>query len=105
MQKLVNRLGAGTAAVYVHLYDVYRHQKRRQRHFHAGRYWVRMPYEDFPRMFPCLSADGVSEALGRLEDEGLLMMIHYGELSWYVISRKPIDVSFKKRVILETSAM
>lgn len=105
MQKLVNRLGAGTAAVYVHLYDVYRNQKRRQHHVHAGRYWVRMPYEDFPRMFPYLSADGVSEALGRLEDEGLLMMVHYGELSWYVISRKPIDVSFKKRVILETYAM
>lgn len=52
MPKLVKRLGSSTAAVYVQLYDLYRRQRRRQGHFHAGRYWVRMPYKDFPRMFP-----------------------------------------------------
>lgn len=86
MPKLVDELGQGTADVYVQLYDLYRKQRRRQRHYHAGHYWVRMPYNDFPRMFPCLSADGVSEALGRLEDRGLLRMVHYGSLSWYTIS-------------------
>lgn len=86
MLKLVEGLGFSTAAVYVQLYDLYRKQRRRQRHFHAGHYWVRMPYEDFPRMFPGLSADAVSEALAKLEDEGLLRMVHYGDLSWYVIS-------------------
>ena len=88
MPKLVDRLGCTTAAVYVQLYDLYRKQRRRQHHYHAGRYWVRMPYEDFPRMFPGLSADSVSEALEQLEDEGLLRMVHYGRLRWYVISRK-----------------
>lgn len=90
MRKLSNRLGPGVAAVYVQLYDLYRKQRRRQKHFHAGRYWVRMPYKDFPRMFPYLSEDGVYEALGKLEDEGLIMMVHYGNLSWYVASRKPL---------------
>lgn len=90
MPKLVNRLGFSTAAVYVQLYDLYRKQRRRQHHFHAGRYWVRMPYEDFHRMFPDLLAAIVSKALGKLEDEGLLRMVHYGRLSWYVISRKPL---------------
>lgn len=88
--KLVDRLGFSTAAVYVQLYDLYRKQRRRQKHYHAGRYWVRMPYKDFPRMFPDLSAVVVSHALKKLEDEGLLMMVHYGRLSWYVISRKPL---------------
>lgn len=87
MPKLVDGLGQGTADVYVQLYDLYRKQRRRQHHYHAGHYWVRLPYDDFPRMFPCLSADAVSEALGRLEDRGLLRMVHYGSLSWYAIAR------------------
>lgn len=65
-----------------------RKQRRQQGHYHDNRYWVRMPYEDFPRMFPDLPADVVSEALEQLEDEGLLRMVHHGRLSWYAISRK-----------------
>lgn len=87
MLKLANRLGFVTASVYVELYDFYRKQRKRQRHFHDGRYWVRMPYKDFPRMFPELSEPLVSEALRRLEDKGLLRMVHYGNLSWYAINR------------------
>lgn len=90
MIKLIDKLGYSTTAVYVQLYDHYRKQRRRQGHFHAGRYWVRMPYKDFPRIFPLLSADAVSKAIGKLEDEGLIGMVHYGSLSWYVISRKPL---------------
>nr|UVX39249.1 MAG: Replication initiator protein A (RepA) N-terminus [Bacteriophage sp.] len=96
MPKLVKRFGFSTAAVYVQLYDLYRRQRRRQGHFHAGHYWVRMPYDDFPRMFPDLPAAIVSEALRQLEDEGLLEMVHSGRLSWYVISRKP------RRVVQKT---
>lgn len=87
MSKLIEGLGCTATAVYVQLYDLYRKQRRRQRHYHAGRYWVRMPYEDFPRMFPELPAPIVSKALEKLEDEGLLRMVHYGNLSWYVISQ------------------
>lgn len=87
MPKLVERLGFSTAAVYAQLYDFYRKQRKRQRHFHAGRYWVRMPYDDFPRMFPELSEVIVSKALERLEDKGLLRMVHYGRLSWYAMDR------------------
>lgn len=87
MSELVDRLGFSTAAVYAPLYDLYRKQRRQQRHFHDGRYWVRMPYEDFPRMFPDLPAAIVSKALKKLEDEGLLRMVHYGRLSWYAITR------------------
>lgn len=86
MPELVEGLGFSTAAVYNRLYDLYRKQRKRQRHFHAGRYWVRMPYEDFPRMFPELPEFFVSKALSNLEDKGLLRMVHYGDLSWYVIS-------------------
>lgn len=87
MLKLVDRLGYSAATVYVPLYHYYRRQKRRQNHFHAGRYWVRMPYKDFPRMFPELPEVVVSYALGKLEDEGLLNMVHYGDLSWYTLDR------------------
>lgn len=89
LPKLVARMGYSKAIVYAQLYDLYRKQRRLQGHFHAGRYWVRMPYDDFPRMFPELPADAVSDILGELEDEGRLRMVHYGNLSWYVISRKP----------------
>lgn len=93
MPKLVNRLGFSTAAVYVQLYDYFRKQKRKQGHFHAGRYWVRMPYDDFPRMFPELSETVISKALRKLEEEELLRMVHSGRLSWYVISRRRGGVS------------
>jgi hypothetical protein len=96
MSKLVNRLGFSTAAVYVPLYDLYRRQRRQQHHFHDGCYWVRMPYKDFPRMFPDLPAAIVSKALGKLEDEGLLRMVHYGRLSWYTITR------MRRRVVHKT---
>lgn len=87
MLKLIDMLGCSSAVVYVRLYDHYRRQRKRQGHFHAGRYWVRMPYEDFPRMFPGLSEVIVSEVLEQLEGEGLLRMVHHGRLSWYVINR------------------
>lgn len=87
MRKLAERLGFATAAVYVPLYDLYRKQRKRQGHFHDGRYWVRMPYDDFSRMFPDLPDTIVSKALERLEDKGLLRMVHYGRLSWYTINR------------------
>lgn len=87
MLKLADMLGFSTAAVYVQLYDLYRKQRKLQHHFHDGRYWVRMPYKDFPRMFPELPASTVSEAIGKLEDKGLLRMVHYGNSSWYVITR------------------
>lgn len=87
MSKLADRLGFSAAAVYVPLYAFYRKQRRRQRHFHDGRYWVRMPYKDFPRMFPELPACIVSKALEKLEHEGLLRMVHYGHLSWYTMNR------------------
>lgn len=87
MLKLADRLGFSTASVYAGLYDLYRKQRKRQHHFHDGRYWVRMPYEDFSRMFTELPADVVSEAIGKLEDEGLLSMVHYGSISWYAMNR------------------
>lgn len=96
MPKLVDMLGFSTATVYAPLYDLYRQQRRRQHHFHDGRYWVRMPYEDFPRMFPELPAVIVSKAIGKLEDEGLLRMVHYGRLSWYTITR------IRRRVVKKT---
>lgn len=79
----VDRLGYSKAIVYVRLYGLYRRERRRQRHFHAGRYWIRMPYDDFPRMFPELPATLVSKAIEKLEDEGLLETVHYGPLGWY----------------------
>lgn len=87
MSKLVDRLGFSAATVYVPLYDLYRRQRKKQGHFHAGRYWVRMPYQDFPRMFPELPAVIVSKAIEKLEDKGLLSMVHYGNLSWYAMNR------------------
>lgn len=95
MPELVDRLGFSAAAVYVPLYDLYRKQRRRQGHYHAGCYWVRMPYKDFPRMFPDLPPVIVSKALGKLEDEGLLRMVHYGRLSWYAMIRIPRRVAQK----------
>lgn len=94
--ELVDMLGFSAAAVYISLYDLYRKQRRRQRHYHAGCYWVRMPYKDFPRMFPELPAAIVSKALGKLEEEGLLRMVHCGNLSWYTMTR------MRRRVVQKT---
>lgn len=96
MSELVDSLGFSAAAVYAPLYDLYRKQRRRQHHYHAGCYWVRMPYKDFPRMFPELPAVIVSKALEKLEDEGLLRMVHSGPYSWYAITR------IRRRVVKKT---
>lgn len=96
LSKLVDMLGFSTAAVYASLYDLYRKQRRQQRHFHDGCYWVRMPYKDFPRMFPELPEAIVSKALGKLEDEGLIRMVHHNHLSWYTITR------IRRRVVQKT---
>lgn len=96
ISELVDRLGFSAATVYVSLYDLYRRQRRQQGHYHDGCYWIRMPYEDFPRMFPYLPEAIVSYALRKLEDEGLLRMVHSGRLSWYVIYRK------RQRVVQKT---
>lgn len=96
MPELVESLGFSTAAVYAQLYDHYREQRRRQRHFHDGRYWVRLTPKELSRMFPDLPAVIVSKALGKLEDEGLLRMVHYGHLSWYAITR------IRRRVVQKT---
>lgn len=87
LSKLIEGLGYTAAAVYIQLYDLYREQRRSQHHYHAGRYWVRMPYEDFPQMFQYLSEDAISEALEKLEDKGLLRMVRHGSLSWYTMDR------------------
>lgn len=99
LPKLIKRLGCTSAAVYVQLYDLYRKQRRLQGHYHDGRYWVRMPYEDFPRMFPGLSDEIILEALENLEDEGLLRMVHYGDLSWYTANRKARRRVVQKNVL------
>lgn len=41
----------------------------------------------FPRMSPELPEIIVRDAIGRLEDKGLLRMVHYGRLSRYAIDR------------------
>lgn len=87
VSKLAKKLGYTAAAVYIQLYAHYRKQRKRQGHFHDHRYWVRMPYDDFLRMFPELSECLISEAFERLEDKGLLRMVHYGSLSWYAMDR------------------
>ncbi len=38
MPEPVERLGFSAATVYAPLYDYYRKQRRRQRHYHVGRY-------------------------------------------------------------------
>lgn len=49
--------------------------------------WFGCPYDDFPRMFPELSAATVSQALEKLEDSGLLRMVNRDHLSWYAITK------------------
>lgn len=105
ISKLIEVLGYTATAVYIQLYDLYRKQRKQQGHYHDGRYWVRMPYDDFPRMFPSLSDDTVHETLGKLEDEGLLRMVHYGDLSWYVAIQFKSACRQKKRATLKTYAM
>lgn len=87
MSKLVETLGFATTAVYVQLYGHYRKQGERQKRFHAGRHWVRMPYGDSPRMFPYLSESPVSKALEKLEDKGLPSTVHHDHLSWYAMNQ------------------
>lgn len=94
---LVRKLGLSTAAVYDRLYDLCREQERKTSGYHDGCFWVRIPYKDFPRVFPFLSAGTAAKALRKLRDEGLVMVGHYdesgvhgkrgGPVNWYALTR------------------
>lgn len=93
---LAKRLGVSTAAVYDRLCDLCLERERNAVGYHDGRFWVRIPSKDFPKVFPFLSAGTVSKALRRLRDEDLVMVGHYdrasvyggrhGLVNWYTIT-------------------
>ena len=112
--RLAREFGVATAAVYDRLYELCREKAERHADLHDGRFWVRIPSKDFPRVFPFLSTDTVSKALRRLRDEDLVTVGHYdrpkghdgtgGLANWYAIT-KHVGVSSAERVILKTYAM
>ena len=89
-------LGVSTAAVYERLYDLCQERAERAVDYHDGRFWVRMPHKDFPRIFPYLSGGTVSESLRKLRKTGLVMVGHYdgvggrrrgdGHVNWYAVT-------------------
>ena len=89
-------LGVSTAAVYERLYDLCQERVERTADYHDGRFWVRMPHKDFPRIFPYLSVGTVSEALRKLRKAGLVTVGQYdgadgrcgegGRVNWYTIT-------------------
>lgn len=93
---LAREYGVATAAVYDRLYDLCREKAERNADSHDGFFWVRIPFSDFPRMFPFLAPKTVSRALRRLRDEGLVTVGHYdvtgehggmgGQTNWYTIT-------------------
>lgn len=95
---LARELGLSTAAVYDRLYDLCREKERKTADYHDGYFWVRIPYKDFPRVFPFLSAGTVAKALRKLRDEGLVMVGYYdetgihrkrgGPVNWYALTRR-----------------
>lgn len=93
---LVRDYGVATAAVYDRLYDLCREKAAGNVSSHDGFFWVRIPFKDFPRIFPFLSSGTVSKALGTLRNEGLVTVGHYdgkderggagGLANWYTIT-------------------
>lgn len=94
---LAREFGVATAAVYDRLYELCREKAERNADYHDGRFYVRMPYKDFSRIFPFLSPTTVSRTLRRLIDEDLVTVGHYdgadkhngsgGLANWYAIIR------------------
>lgn len=93
---LAERWGVSTAAVYDRLCELCLEQERNVAGYHDGRFWVRMPSKDFPKVFPFLSGATVAKAFRRLRDEDLVMVGHYdresvyggghGLTNWYTIT-------------------
>lgn len=86
---LAKDLGISAAVVYGRFYDLVRDRAKVHADYHDGHFWVRIPYKDFPRVFPYLSAGTVSKAIRKLRDEGLVMVGHYDEsgvpVNWYTV--------------------
>lgn len=97
--RLVRELGLSTAAVYDQLYDLCREKERKNADYHDGCFWVRIPYRDFPRVFPYLSDGTVAKAFRKLRDKGLVIVGHYdetgihgergGHVNWYALPLNP----------------
>ena len=85
--KLVDELGIPTAVVYEVLHDLCQEQEKKNVGYHDGRFWVRMPCRDFPKVFPYLHSSTVFKAIRKLRDEGLVIVGHYDEtnsvVNWY----------------------
>lgn len=84
---LVKKLGVRTAAVYERLHDLCEEKARLNADYHDGLFWVRMPYKDFPKIFPYMSETTVAHAVRKLKAEGLIVVGHYDErnsvTNWY----------------------
>lgn len=88
--ELIKKLGISTTVVYEGLHDLCEEKARCNANYHDGRVWIRLPYKDFPEVFPYLHPATVAKALGKLRDEGLVMVAHYDEhnslVNWYAIT-------------------
>lgn len=76
---LAREFGVATAAVYDRLYELCREKAERNADSHDGLFWARIPSKDFPRAFPFPSSNTVVRSLGKLRDEGLAIVGHYGK--------------------------
>lgn len=95
--RLVREMGISAAAVYDQLYDLCREKERKNADYHDGYFWVRIPYSDFPRVFPYLSDGTVFKALRKLRDKGLVIVDHFDETgihrkrgssaNWYALTQ------------------
>lgn len=85
--ELANKMGVHTTVVYERLHDLCAEKARLNADYHDGLFWVRMPYKDFPKIFPYMNAATVSRAIKKLKDEGLVVVGHYDEhnrlVNWY----------------------
>lgn len=85
--EMAKELGLAPAIVYDCLFRFCNEQARHNADYHDGLFWVRIPQRVFPQIFPYASVDTIARAIGKLVDEGLVMVGHYdennGTTNWY----------------------
>lgn len=85
--EMAKELGLAPAIVHDCLSRFCNEKARRNADYHDGFFWVRIPQRAFPQIFPYASVDTIARAIGKLVDEGLVMVGHYdennGTTNWY----------------------
>ena len=91
--KIAKEYGIEAAIILKHLYYWVKRNQLNERHCHEGRYWTYNSIKAFGELFPYLSERQVRYTLGKLKEQGLILVGNFNDdqrnrTLWYTLTDK-----------------